>query len=349
MAIKSIEISNFTAFDHIKCDFSPGVNLFIGENGTGKTHLLKILYAITNTYKYKKIFTGANTFNGNPVTVSTNFDHVILPMFFAPVDGLMVNLVRNQASEYESARVEVETSSEVITAYVASMGFCTAVNPSDINGRIFEHEALFIPAKDMLAHSGLETDYSKRELPFDKTQINILNDLKVSRLREHSESTKILVKKIADIVGGKVVYKNGGYFIDKVNGQVNISLEAEGYKKLAVLYRALDTGYLQQGSILFWDEPEANLNPTLIPVVVDILMELARNGVQLFLASHDYNLMKYFSIKKQTTDQVLFHGFYKNDDSSIACDSQPDYSLLAHNPIVEANIRLLEDKYNGEL
>jgi len=47
-------------------------------------------------------------------------------------------------------------------------------------------------------------------LPFDMTQINILNDLKVSRLREHTELAKALIGKIADILGGKFIYRNGG-------------------------------------------------------------------------------------------------------------------------------------------
>ena len=45
MILKSIKLENFTVFENIICDFSPGINIFIGENGTGKTHLLKILYA----------------------------------------------------------------------------------------------------------------------------------------------------------------------------------------------------------------------------------------------------------------------------------------------------------------
>ena len=32
---------NFTVFDHAEFTFSPGVNVLIGKNGTGKTHVLK--------------------------------------------------------------------------------------------------------------------------------------------------------------------------------------------------------------------------------------------------------------------------------------------------------------------
>ena len=200
----------------------------------------------------------------------------------------------------------------------------------------------------MLSHSGLENDYAKRVLPFDKTQIDILNDLKISRLREQTEHSKSLKNKLSSIFGGKVLYRDGGYFIEKDNCLVNIALEAEGYKKLAVIYRALDTGYLQPGSIMFWDEPEANLNPKLIPIVVDVLMELARNGVQIFLATHEYNLMKYFNVKKKADDQVTFISLYKTVNG-VSSETEDDYNLLEHNPIVEANIKLLEDDIEGVL
>ena len=43
--ITCIRLENFTAFAALDQHFSPGVNIIIGTNGTGKTHLLKILYA----------------------------------------------------------------------------------------------------------------------------------------------------------------------------------------------------------------------------------------------------------------------------------------------------------------
>lgn len=41
---KSVRLQNFTVFKDLKLKFSPGINVFVGENGTGKTHLLKTLY-----------------------------------------------------------------------------------------------------------------------------------------------------------------------------------------------------------------------------------------------------------------------------------------------------------------
>lgn len=45
MYIDYLYLNNFTVFKTLNIEFSKGVNIFIGENGTGKTHLLKLLYA----------------------------------------------------------------------------------------------------------------------------------------------------------------------------------------------------------------------------------------------------------------------------------------------------------------
>ncbi|WP_157151143.1 ATP-binding protein [Brachyspira sp. SAP_772] len=41
--INNIKISNFTVFKNAEINFSKGLNIFIGRNGTGKTHLLKLI------------------------------------------------------------------------------------------------------------------------------------------------------------------------------------------------------------------------------------------------------------------------------------------------------------------
>ena len=45
MSIEKLKLSNFTVFSKLEVDFSEGINIFIGENGTGKTHIMKVLYS----------------------------------------------------------------------------------------------------------------------------------------------------------------------------------------------------------------------------------------------------------------------------------------------------------------
>ncbi len=44
--IRLLELKNFTAFDYLRLKLSPKINVIIGENGTGKTHLLKAAYSL---------------------------------------------------------------------------------------------------------------------------------------------------------------------------------------------------------------------------------------------------------------------------------------------------------------
>ena len=45
MAVKRIQLDNFTVFEEADIDFNPGINVLIGENGMGKTHVMKLLYS----------------------------------------------------------------------------------------------------------------------------------------------------------------------------------------------------------------------------------------------------------------------------------------------------------------
>ncbi len=42
--LKEIKIEKFTAFEELDVKLSKGINVLIGANGTGKTHLMKFLY-----------------------------------------------------------------------------------------------------------------------------------------------------------------------------------------------------------------------------------------------------------------------------------------------------------------
>ena len=81
------------------------------------------------------------------------------------------------------------------------------------------------------------------------------------------------------------------------------------------------------------DEPEANLNPKLMRTVVQILIELQRLGVQLFITTHNYNLLKEFDLQLQAQDQVLFHSLYRDAQDSMRAASFADYDSLQPNAI----------------
>ena len=72
---------------------------------------------------------------------------------------------------------------------------------------------------------------------------------------------------------------------------------------LALLWLLIQNGTLSSGSVLFWDEPETNLNPKTFRT----LMALQRSGVQIFLATHDYVILKELDLQRGEDDEVAYH------------------------------------------
>ena len=44
--LQSLSLRDFTVFKRADLTFAPGLNVIVGANGTGKTHLLKLPYAV---------------------------------------------------------------------------------------------------------------------------------------------------------------------------------------------------------------------------------------------------------------------------------------------------------------
>lgn len=76
-------------------------------------------------------------------------------------------------------------------------------------------------------------------------------------------------------------------------------LVAEGMRKLAMLSRLIANGTLLESGFLFWDEPEANLNPRVLRYVAETIAQLARSGVQVFVGTHSLYLLKELEILKR--------------------------------------------------
>ena len=47
MKIKRLTLSNFMAFENLQLYWSDNINIICGENSTGKTTLLKVMYSLT--------------------------------------------------------------------------------------------------------------------------------------------------------------------------------------------------------------------------------------------------------------------------------------------------------------
>lgn len=334
MNIKSVNIKNFTVFDYFELDVSAGINIIIGKNGTGKTHLLKGLYAVCESVNYKN-----KRKSNEPYDISQPYFKVN-----------SMDLVRDKSDINKETSIKVNYLNDSYAKYVIIKheGMKLVADGSGYKYIDFTINDIFIPAKEILSHSrGFLALNNKFDMPFDKTYVDIITNAELPESKEISEINKKILKILSNVIDGEVVCEYDNFYVIKKDGsKIDFSIEAEGIRKFALLWKLIRNGLIDKEAILFWDEPEANINPELMPILVDILIELQRCGVQIFLATHSYNFVKYFEIKRNLNDRVLFHSLYKTEQG-VKCQSEENFGDLKNNSIIEADSKLLDEVIEG--
>ena len=212
------------------------------------------------------------------------------------------------------------------------------VNVKDTPQKFYKKETLFIPAKEILSHfKGFIATYSKREIAFDKTTNDLALELDLPLLKDQQliEKKNIELEKILE---GEIIQLNGEFYLRRFKDKelVVSSMMAEGLRKIGTISYLLKNGALTKDSILIWDEPESNLNPKLIKDIVDLLIFLENLGVQIFIATHNYFMIKYFDIQKKDKKSInlKFISLFKSN-GQIESETATDIYDLENNAILD--------------
>ncbi len=331
MAIQKLIMKNVTVFDEIKLDFSGGINVLIGSNGVGKTHVMKMLYSACQAVRH-----------------DVSFPHKVVRTF-RPDGAVLARLInRNRTLAERNASVRVVSDASEI-----GMQFTHLTKKWDAEVTKEEQwekknaglESVFIPAKEILSHAcNLTEAVSKGNVEFDDTYVDVIASAKVNITKTDMplQRSKYL-DQLRKICGGKVEIDDERFYLKTGTRKLEFSLVAEGIRKIALLWQLIQNGALEKGSILFWDEPEANLNPEHIPMIADLLLLLQREGVQVFVSTHDYFLAKYLDGRAEDVDEIAFFSFYK-EDRGVLCEKQETFLELEHNPIMDTFMALYREE-----
>lgn len=95
----------------------------------------------------------------------------------------------------------------------------------------------------------------------------------------------------------------------------------------------MQNGSLDAAHVLFWDEPEANLNPSLLREVAGTLLGLTRMGVQIFIATHSYVLLKEIDLQRASKDIVRLYAMAQDKNRAVQVTPADDYAGLEPNLI----------------
>ena len=94
--------------------------------------------------------------------------------------------------------------------------------------------------------------------------------------------------------------RDGRFFLQRPGlHPIEMSLVAEGFKRLGTLSYLIRNGSVKRGSVLFWDEPEMNLNASHLPVLVKTLTGL--------LSSHSLFLLRELMIQLSEPRNAMVH------------------------------------------
>lgn len=347
MQIYSIDIKNFMIFNSLNLEFSPNINIICGENSTGKTALIKLLYSCLKGYSNACTTKGSITKEKLESMLVSKLQGVFRPD--KDVIGRLVN--RKQGSNRADIVVNFDN------AYDLKFGFGNRQEKhiEIINNEFIDLDKMtpvYIPPKEIISSTeNFGSLYDDYHISFEETYYDLTRLLErpLKKGANRAEQNAVM-KSFGKIVNGSIIQKDRKFYLRvKGQGEFEMGLVSEGYRKLSTIMYLILSGSLSKNSILFWDEPETNMNPKMIRPIVEAIIELAKMGVQIFITTHDYFIQQCFNMVatyNNRADNQLKYNFislYHTEDG-INGETVHDLSELNHNAIMEE----FDDLYDRE-
>ncbi|NLB32042.1 MAG: AAA family ATPase [Alcaligenaceae bacterium] len=294
--LKQLNIKNLTLFpNEHKLSFAAGLNVFVGENGTGKTHLMKMAYSLiaASQEASRKQEHNAPT----KAYLQKAYADKLLGVFKPDALGRLVSRKQGRAR----CEVSLEFDNTDLNTRIS---FATNAT-SDVKVEVLpmhwdEQPALFIPTRELMTiYPGFVALYDMHHVPFEETWRDTCLHLAVPQLKgRRSAAIADLLGPLEKAMGGRVFLDKSGQFYLTIQGtgSMEMQLVSEGLRKLAMLAQLIGNGVLQENGYVFWDEPESNLNPKLIKLIAEVIYSLATNGIQVFIATHSLFLLRELEI-----------------------------------------------------
>lgn len=133
-------------------------------------------------------------------------------------------------------------------------------------------------------------------------------------------------------------------FVENSNqNEISKNLVSFGMTNLGMVNALIKNNVIKKGSYVFIDEPETNLHPDWQVLMIKVLTELSRSGVNVIITTHSTEILKYIEvtfskIKEEEGDEkvreLLSVNFLDTDGTSWEFDSEC--------PIAQAKEALVE-------
>jgi len=159
--LEHIKLERFTAFEKLSLRFSQGLNVIIGENGCGKTHLLKLVYAACDISTSQKGF-------------AEKINRVFLPSG-EQIGRLVKRRTGSSTGSVEVVRiVQVDGQPKSIALRLSMSNHTKEPSKATVSGAYKQWQehpltSVYVPVKDMMANApGFRSLYSLRHIHFEE-------------------------------------------------------------------------------------------------------------------------------------------------------------------------------------
>lgn len=316
--LDTMEFKNFTVFSEAAFKFSDGLNVVIGENGSGKTHVLKMAYSVIYVcVENKESSSEVLTKSYLQTALASKLNAVFKP-------DEIGRLVRRERARPGRQRCEIHcafTAPKLRLEFSFYSASKSEVKIGKMPSAWIDKLPVYLPTRELLTISpGFVSLYETTHLPFEETWRDTCVLLEAPLARGPRERRiRDLLGPLEEAMSGKVELDNSGRFYLKDDGvRTEMHLVAEGLRKLAMIARLIATGSLVDKGFLFWDEPESNLNPKIIKVIARTILHLCQSGIQVFIASHSLFLIRELDILLQSAEfrgtPARFFGLHRSDE-----------------------------------
>ncbi|KPA17872.1 ATP-binding protein [Candidatus Magnetomorum sp. HK-1] len=330
--LKSLRMKNFTAFSDVIFEFVPGLNVIVGENITGKSHVLKMgycllysLYQLSTKQALKKaaISDELAVQQGMSGLLTEKILNVFKPDALSNLNRINANLPTEIMAEIKKENIN----------QLMSFSFRKNDNQLMLNqfAKMNINMPLFIPTNEILTMLPEFPElYEKHYMSIDETYYDLCKAMRMPLLKKIPDDLKKNVESLEVVLGGKIVVQKTGhvYIHFSNNDKLEISLVAEGLRKLSTLIYLIKNGTISKGCTIFWDEAENNLNPKYMAKMANALFSLVQNGIQVIIVTHSLFLMKELSLLSEISSGKTFCRFFN-------CNPIQNNIIVEHGDLLE--------------
>lgn len=372
--VASLHLSQFTVFEDVRLDFAKNLNVFLGENGSGKTHALKALYAVLAA---EESLVGSR--ERSIAGMTECFRHELQGAFRPTTLRALIRGASPRAAVTVLSR-HAGISSVAVVRSAGDLPEGLLRSLAEESDGVFSHansagvhfaRPLYLPPTDFAALGpAFAALYDASVVPFDKSWRALAGYVALPPLRELPAGLAGVLHLLEDALGGPVqTTPSGTLVVAGKDGPVELPMVSEGLKKFAVLAHLLKVGAFtdtrQRGSagnpewqrelarpLLLWDEPEAHLNPRLLRKLARVIVALADYGTPIVLATHSLFLLRELHLLQRRSDAPLatrYFGFERQANGSVSVEQSDHLEGLGPLAALDEEVAQAERYIDDEL